>query len=59
MTPKIKKTYELDEETISTIQSIAECLAIPEREVIEMAISKPKLLEAASKVCKLKKETMQ
>ena len=59
MTPKTKKTYELDDETISAIQNIAECLEIPEREVIEMAILKPKLLDTASKVCKLKKERTQ
>ena len=56
MARKVKKTYELEDDTIKTIQNIAQCLEIPEREVIEMAILKPKLLNTASKVCKLKKE---
>ena len=56
MAQNVKKTYELDEDTVKTIQNIAHCLEIPEREVIEMAILKPKLLSTASKVCKLKKE---
>jgi len=56
MTKKIKKTYELDEDTVKKIQNIAQCLEIPEREVIEMAIIKPELLITASKVCKLKRK---
>ena len=56
MAKKIKKTYELDEDTIKKVQNIAQCLEIPEREVIEMAIIKPELLSTANKVCKLKRK---
>lgn len=56
MSRRVKKTYELDEETIDAIRSLAECFDIPEREVIEIAVLKPKMLDTASKICKLKKK---
>lgn len=53
MTKRVKTTFDLSEEVRKRIKNIAECLGIPQRDVVEIAIISPKTLEAAEKAVKI------
>lgn len=54
---RIKKTYELSEEVVNLIKEISDFFDVPEVEIIELSIHKPKIYYTITKIYeKLKKE---
>ncbi len=50
MSNKIKKTYELSEEVVNSIKNISDYFEVPEVEILELAINKPKIYGTVIKI---------
>lgn len=50
MSNKIKKTYELSEEVVNLIKNISDYFEVPEVEILELAINKPKIYGTVIKI---------
>ena len=54
---RIKKTYELSEEVVNFIKDISDFFDVPEVEILELSINKPKIYHTVIKIYeKFKKE---
>lgn len=50
MSKQIKKTFELDEDIVNIIKGISERFGMTEKEIVELAISQPKIYSASLKI---------
>lgn len=57
MTRVIKKTFELDGNIVSIIKGMSEYFGMTEKEIVELAISQPKIYLLSLKIYNTIKET--